>query len=151
MDTPGSLPPDATPVDRVARFFETLTPESLSDLASVYTEDARFKDPFNEVQGLPAIRGVFEHMYRQLDAPRFVVRDRLGDERQAFLTWDFVFRFRGEARERVIRGSTHLRLAPDGRACEHRDYWDAAEELYEQLPVLGGFMRWLRRRAGGHG
>jgi len=29
----------------------------------------------------------------------------------------------------------------------HRDYWDAAEELYEQIPVLGGFMRWLKRRA----
>jgi hypothetical protein len=30
---------------------------------------------------------------------------------------------------------------------EHRDYWDAAEELYEQIPVLGAVMRWLKRRA----
>lgn len=30
----------------------------------------------------------------------------------------------------------------------HRDYWDAAEELYEKLPVLGDLMRWLRRQAG---
>jgi hypothetical protein len=29
----------------------------------------------------------------------------------------------------------------------HRDYWDAAEELYEKLPVLGGLMRWLKTRA----
>jgi hypothetical protein len=29
----------------------------------------------------------------------------------------------------------------------HRDYWDAAEELYEKLPVLGGLMRWLKKRA----
>jgi hypothetical protein len=29
----------------------------------------------------------------------------------------------------------------------HRDYWDAAEELYEQLPGIGVLMRWLRRRA----
>ncbi|MGA0584669.1 MAG: nuclear transport factor 2 family protein, partial [Castellaniella sp.] len=27
----------------------------------------------------------------------------------------------------------------------HRDYWDAAEELYEKLPVLGRLMRWLRK------
>jgi hypothetical protein len=27
------------------------------------------------------------------------------------------------------------------------DYWDAAEELYEKLPVLGGLMRWLKRAA----
>lgn len=150
MDIPAPPLPDASPVARVAHFFETLTPDSLAELGAVYTEDARFKDPFNEVQGLAGIRGVFEHMYRQLEAPRFVVRDRLGDAEQAFLTWDFVFHFRGEARERVIRGSTHLRFAPDGRVREHRDYWDAAEELYEQLPVLGALMRWLRRRAGGH-
>jgi hypothetical protein len=29
----------------------------------------------------------------------------------------------------------------------HRDYWDAAEELYEKLPVLGGLMRWLKKQA----
>ena len=29
---------------------------------------------------------------------------------------------------------------------EHRDYWDAAEELYEKLPVLGALMRLLRRK-----
>jgi steroid Delta-isomerase len=30
----------------------------------------------------------------------------------------------------------------------HRDYWDAAEELYEKLPVIGALMRWLKKRAG---
>jgi len=33
------------------------------------------------------------------------------------------------------------------RVAVHRDYWDAAEELYEKLPVLGSLMRWLKRRA----
>ena len=46
-----------------------------------------------------------------------------------------------------MRGASHLRFAPDGRVADHRDYWDAAEELYEKLPVVGGVMRWLKRRA----
>jgi len=46
----------------------------------------------------------------------------------------------------VVRGSSHLKLAADGRIAWHRDYWDAAEELYEKLPVLGSLMRWLRQR-----
>jgi hypothetical protein len=29
----------------------------------------------------------------------------------------------------------------------HRDYWDAAEELYEKLPWVGALMRWLKKRA----
>ena len=37
-------------------------------------------------------------------------------------------------------------VAPTGRVVAHRDYWDAAEELYEKLPVLGALMRLLKRR-----
>jgi hypothetical protein len=49
--------------------------------------------------------------------------------------------------EQVIRGGSHLTLDPDGRISDHRDYWDAAEELYEKLPGLGALMRWLKRKA----
>ena len=46
-----------------------------------------------------------------------------------------------------MRGASHLVLDPQGLIVLHRDYWDAAEELYEKLPVVGALMRWLRRRA----
>jgi hypothetical protein len=39
-----------------------------------------------------------------------------------------------------------VRFAADGRVGWHRDYWDAAEELYEKLPLIGSLMRLLRRR-----
>jgi hypothetical protein len=47
----------------------------------------------------------------------------------------------------VILGGSHLVFDTTGRVTLHRDYWDAAEELYEKLPVVGSLMRWLRRRA----
>jgi hypothetical protein len=46
----------------------------------------------------------------------------------------------------TIRGATHLRFAADGRIRYHRDYWDAAEELYAKLPVIGAMTRLLQRR-----
>ena len=133
---------------RIAAYFEQLKPADLARLDAIYTEGARFKDPFNEVVGVPAIRRVFEHMYTSLDTPRFMVRDVIVQGPQCFLAWDFVFRMRRFDRsEQVIRGGSHLQLAADGRIAMHRDYWDAAEELYEKLPLLGGLMRWLKRRA----
>lgn len=136
-------------VDRIAVFFETLGPQDVERLDRYYTEDASFKDPFNEVQGLPAIQGIFRHMYVALHEPRFVVTGRIVEGEQAFLSWEFHFRFRSfrSSQPQIIRGATHLRLAGDGRIREHRDYWDAAEEVYEKLPVVGGLMRWLKRRA----
>ena len=38
-------------------------------------------------------------------------------------------------------------LDAQGQVTLHRDYWDAAEELYEKLPVVGALMRWLKKRA----
>lgn len=135
-------------VARIVQAFEQLTPADLPKLDALYTADARFKDPFNEVQGVPAIRAVFAHMYATLDEPHFLIRDVVAQGDQCFLTWDFVFRMRRYNRdEQTVRGGTHLQLATDGRISLHRDYWDAAEELYEKLPLVGSLMRWLKSRA----
>jgi limonene-1,2-epoxide hydrolase len=136
-------------VARVVAFFESLKPDDTVRLHEFYRDDARFKDPFNEVQGTEAIAEVFRHMYRALRDPRFVVHAIVVDGEQCFLTWDFLFRFRRFAagRDQTVRGGSHLVFAADGRIAVHRDYWDAAEELYEKLPAVGVLMRWLRRQA----
>jgi steroid delta-isomerase len=129
-------------------FFEQLRPEDLPQLSRFYAADTRFKDPFNEVVGVEAVASIFRHMFDSLDEPRFVVRDVIAQGEQAFLAWDFLFRMRRFDRGgQCIRGASHLRFGPDGLITEHRDYWDAAEELYEKLPLVGGLMRWLKRRA----
>lgn len=139
--------PDAR-VARVVAMFESIAPADVSRLGEFYSGDARFKDPFNDVQGVPAIEKVFAHMFVALDAPRFVVRDIVAEGDQCFLTWDFMFRFRRFSRdEQVVHGGSHLRFDAQGRVVLHRDYWDAAEELYEKLPGVGAFMRFLKRRA----
>jgi steroid Delta-isomerase len=136
-------------VVRVVNWFERLSPADLPRIGEFYTADARFKDPFNDVQGVPAITAVFAHMYRTLEAPRFVVRDAVASDDRCFLAWEFRFRFKrfAPAVDQSIHGATRLCFAADGRIALHRDYWDAAEELYEKLPAIGTLMRWLRRRA----
>jgi steroid Delta-isomerase len=135
--------------DRLVEFFETLTPASLEQLEAFYTPRAYFKDPFNEVRSVAELRGIFRHMYQTLEQPRFVVTERIVDGAQCFLTWNFEFRFKRfePARLQTVRGGSHLKFCPDGRVYFHRDYWDAAEELYEKLPLVGGLMRWLKKRA----
>ena len=145
------LPPDAPsdPTARIIAFFETLSPDKLAELSLVYTPDAAFKDPFNDVCGVAAIAGIFRHMYTALDRPRFVVTGTVTQGNQCFLTWDFEFYFRrfDTTRLQTVRGASHLQLTDTGLIAQHRDYWDAAEELYEKLPVVGNLMRWLKKRA----
>jgi ketosteroid isomerase-like protein len=141
--------PTSEAISRVVAFFEHLKPADLAQLGQFYASNARFKDPFNEVQGLAAIEGIFRHMFAALEHPRFVITGRVEQGAQCFLTWEFRFAFRSYAQgvEQTIRGASHLVLDDAQRISLHRDYWDAAEELYEKLPGLGVLMRWLKRRA----
>jgi hypothetical protein len=134
--------------DRFVHFFEHLDPASVARLGEVYTGDVYFKDPFNEVHSLAQVQQIFSHMYVALDRPRFVVTGRVAEGQECFLTWNFEFYFRKQrpALLQTVRGSSHLKFNAAGLVSYHRDYWDAAEELYEKLPLLGSLMRWLRKR-----
>jgi len=131
-------------IDEIIGWFETLTPESVQRTEVFYAEDAYFKDPFNEVRGVEPIRRVFAHMFEQVGEPRFSVTGRWEGADGIMLAWDFTFRRDGQTH--LIRGVSHLRFAPNGRIAFHRDYWDAAGELYETVPVLGALMRLIKRR-----
>jgi hypothetical protein len=140
--------PFADIVIRAVAFFETLTPESVAQLGEFYDPQARFTDPFNDVIGVAAIQKIFAHMFVTLKQPRFVVTRQVSQGTQCFLTWEFRFYFPSYkvGQEQVILGASHLVLDHNGLITVHRDYWDAAQELYEKLPLVGSLMRWLKAR-----
>lgn len=125
-------------------WYAGLRRETLGELAQLYTPDARFRDPFNAVRGHADIHHVFAHMFDTTEDPRFVIVSRAQEGRAAFVTWRFHFRLRGRPYE--VEGASHLLFAGDGCVQDHRDYWDAAEELFQKLPVVGPPVRWLRGR-----
>jgi steroid delta-isomerase len=133
---------------RLKGFWEGLTPERLAGIDAVYAPEAYFRDPFNEVRGLAELRRIFGHMYETLEEPRFAITETILEGDRAVLIWDFDFRIRawqpGVARR--IHGLSVVRFGPDGRVTWHRDYWDAAGELYAKLPVVGPLMRFLARK-----
>jgi steroid delta-isomerase len=139
---------DAGILARVVAFFEHIAPDDVGRIGEIYAADAYFRDPFNEVRGVPAIARVFAHMFEQLDDCRFVITDTVADGEGALLVWVFTFRIRRWRRRELqaIHGASHLKFTADGKVGYHRDYWDAAEELYAKLPLIGPVLRFLRRK-----
>ena len=133
---------------RAKTFFESISPADVPRLGRIYAEDAYFRDPFNEVTGVSGIARIFGAMFEHLDEVRFTILETVADPGGAMLTWDMTYRVRKwrPHETQTIHGATHLRFAPDGRIGYHRDYWDAANELYAKLPLIGPVMRWLRRK-----
>lgn len=133
-----------THVQRYIDAFENLTPSTLQPLEDCFAEDARFVDPFNDLQGRRAVRTVFEHMFASCENPRFVVDECLVEDKLAYLRWQFSFG--NPASRRLVDGVSRVQFSPDGQVVEHRDYWDPASQIYENLPLLGSLFRALRKR-----
>jgi ketosteroid isomerase-like protein len=135
-------------IQRVIDQFENLSPNSIDALVALYSKDAFFKDPFNEVKGHAHIKHIFSHMFTQVNNPHFVIKNTLENGSHACLVWEFIFQLKQSSEiNQVIRGCTWMTFNEELLITEHRDYWDAAEELYEKIPVLGALMRWLKKRA----
>lgn len=133
-------------IDAYVAFFENLSPGSLADIKDLVTENVRFRDPFNDVIGPDAMCNVFELVFREITGPRFRIT-RVGvDGDCCLLKWTFT----GQSRMRnlLIEGVSEITLDAEGRVKEHIDYWNAGEEIYEHIPVIGPLLRLIRRRIG---
>lgn len=148
---------NATPVmaaagnDLIHRFrelFNGMGARHIGDLESVYSERVQFTDPFKTVNGLEELKSYFEGAYANVIDCRFVFGDTLVDGDQVCLTWVMKLRHKRIRRGELIEvdGISRLRVEGD-RVILHRDYFDAGQLLYENLPVLGSAVRWLRRYA----
>jgi len=135
---------------RLKSYWESVTRERLAALGSVYAPEAYFRDPFNEVRGLGELARIFGHMYDTLEEPRFTITETILEGDRAVHIWDFDFRVKAWKPDVVqrIHGLSVVRFGADGRVTWHRDYWDAAGELYAKLPLVGPLMRFLARRMG---
>ena len=131
-----------------ARYFDELTPATTGDLRRLAARELRFRDPFNDIRGVERVIALFDHMFRTTTNPRFATGANATTGRTAFLRW----RFTGSVPGRLaplslaIDGVSEVRFDAAELVVEHVDHWDAAGQLYERLPLLGGVLRRLRRR-----
>ncbi len=129
---------------KIKDWYANLSPLSLKEINTLYVEDAKFKDPFNDVQGVDAIKAIFDHMFATTQYPKFIFDEVIEQGPKAFLTWEFHFGL--QSKSYIIKGGTMLTFNDQGMITNHRDYWDAAEELWEKLPFIGCIIAWLRGR-----
>lgn len=133
--------------EKYTHFFENLDEHrSLLAFGRIYAEDVYFKDPFNETKGLNAIYEIFQDMYAKLDDPRFEILEAIGDASVCYVKWRFLFRFKNESEEDFFEGVSRLEIDDAGKVISHIDYWDAAEHIYEKLPLIGFLLRFIKRK-----
>lgn len=115
-------------------WYENISEKSLNDIDIFYAQEVFFKDPFNEFSSRSEVKHLFENMFENLDAPKFIFSDIVSQDNNIFITWDFDFILKGK--QWSIHGSTHLKLGEDAKIIYHRDYWDVGEEVLLKIPGI---------------
>ena len=128
-----------------ARYYETLTAESVVELHDLVAPDLHFRDPFNDTRSAAAYERVLAKMFVDVVEPRFETLHTVLDGAVGYMKWRFAFQAkRGGTRE--VIGMSELHFDEGGRITKHIDFWDPASQLYEHVPVLGFVLRKVRER-----
>jgi len=126
-------------------YYETLSPETVSSLRDLATEDLFFKDPFNEVTGVEKVEKIMSHMFETTVNPRFLVHKSCMQGAIAFLKWSFSCSSKG-SKQIQISGVSEIGFNDQAQVVKHIDHWDAAEQFYEHVPVVGFLLRLIKKK-----
>lgn len=143
-------PQEHTALERFNGFFSNLAPDRVQQqLEATYDPDVFFNDTLKTVRGRDALRRYLIESAEAVESCRVTIDETTRTEHGEYLIrWRMMIRFRRFRRgtDTWSIGISHLRFAADGRVVYHQDYWNAAEGLYQHLPLVGSAIRWVQRR-----
>lgn len=134
----------------VARFIALYSPIDADHIEAhieeVYAEDIYFNDTLATIYQRPALKTHLLKTAERLDYMSLEIQNRWQQGENVFLQWIMETRFTILGSERDVRtiGISQLRFDDQGRVIFHQDFWDSSQGLDQQLPIVGGFSRWLR-------
>lgn len=117
-----------------------------SELAQVYSEDIIFVDPIHRIEGRDNLAAYLATMYANVHSCRFDYQDQLVQQQQACIRWNMRFRHKklSGGKEIEVRGVTLVEF--DDLIVKHEDFFDMGSMLYENVPVLGSCVKYLKGR-----
>ena len=134
----------------VKKIFEQFDPKKPIPLEGVYSDQCVFQDPFHRIQGRKAVEEYLFRLNQNLNFCKFEFSDQIEGGDSAALVWLMSAELRMPKRRKIfLEGVTHLKFdSNSGLVILHKDYYDAGEMLYEQIPALKSVIQAIKARVG---
>ena len=135
-------------LENFVEVYQKLNTNNLALLSSIYHEDVIFIDPLHQVEGLSDLHKYFAALYENLTQCDFVIHEVIFDGNQAAIYWHMAYKHPklNRGKEVFVSGSSRI-SGEDNKVIYHRDYLDVGTMLYEQLPVIGRIIKWIKAKA----
>lgn len=135
---------------QIENFFQKANAETIATLVpQFYREDIQFRDPLVALQGREQLIDYYQNLFEGANDVQFSFGEHLREGDSHMLAWTMTASASrlNDGKPFRVDGVSHIKYA-NGLVYYHRDYFDLSAMFYEKLPVIGGVIGWLKRRAG---
>jgi len=131
-------------VEKFKTYFTQMDFDNGLALAEMYANNVVFKDPIHEIFGIENLTEYFNRLNDNLIEGTFLFTDESMIGNKAFLCWEMTLKLRRPKKKVTASGISVLTI--EEKIIRQRDYFDAGELFYEHIPVLGGVIRFLKKK-----
>jgi hypothetical protein len=128
-------------------FFSRFSYENLHLADQFYDPQILFIDPLGSHRGIQEVKKYYARLYENVDTIQFEFQSDWQRDQEQILFWTMKVKHPklNSGREILLDGNSHFKFGDSGLCVYHRDYFDAGEFLYEQIPVFG----WIAKKIKG--
>lgn len=125
--------------------YQKLSTDNLSLLEVIYHKNVTFVDPIHQIQGFDNVSQYFEGLYQNLHSCEFTITDVIAVDGKAAIYWEMTYSHKklNQGRPVTVLGNSYIK-GQDNKVIYHRDFLDLGEMIYEQLPILGRIIKWIK-------
>lgn len=133
-----------TAIERFTTFYQELSPQNISQLPDIYSDDIILIDPVGTHHGLKTLHTYFDNLLSGATSSDFAIHQIAPHQTDAgqldtayTVTWTMSFATpKLNSGQRIhVDGITLLKVRDD-KIFFHQDYYDMGQMVYEHVPVL---------------
>ena len=136
-------------IARFQDFLSVMNRETVrAKTRQVYAENAYLNDTLKTLHGAAAIEEYFLATTENAESITVRFDDVAESGGDYYFRWVMDVKLKKFKPGETLRsiGMTHVRFDEQGKVVMHQDYWDAAQGLFEHVPVLGSAIRAIKKR-----
>jgi hypothetical protein len=147
---PAGSPLEQHAIQRFKQFFADFTPSKVHELLDeTNAEQLFFNDTLKTLLDRDSLREYLRVSAEAVESCIVDVQDVVSNGAGDFyFRWLMTIRFKSFARGRDTQsiGISHIRFDSNGRVVLHQDFWNAADGLFQYVPVVGWLIRKIKQR-----
>lgn len=134
--------------ERFKAIYRDFNHKTIASLDTIYADNVIFEDPISRIQGVGALKSHFESTLNGLVHCSFIFDKEFNAHASYCYEWrmNFAHEKIRSGEDLILHGSSVVVFNENGKVVSHRDYYDMGEMLYENIPVLGSIVRFIKQK-----